>query len=222
MLYEVVEAPQSGAFAPVVTRGAARGIALTFDDGPTPGITDPLLAALERQHVPATFFVVGSAVRRDPALVRRMIADGDEVENHTDTHPHLNALSPARVGAEIDRAGATIAAVSGRAPRYLRPPFGARNAAVIAAARRRGLRVVLWNVMGPAERVSAPADLQRYARDLAARIRDGDIVLLHDGDRGRGDDGELAFQARTVPALVAALRARGERLVTLDRLLAAR
>ena len=205
-----------------MTRGDAHGVALTFDDGPTPGLTGALLTALERARVPATFFVVGAAVRRDPDAVRRMVVDGDEVENHTDTHPHLNVLPPAALAAEIDRAQATIASTAGSAPRFLRPPFGARNAATIEAARRRGLRVVLWTVMGPDARLTSAADRARYAAVLAARIGDGNIVLLHDGDRGRGDDGELAFQARIVPDLIAALRARGLRPVRLDALLAAR
>jgi peptidoglycan-N-acetylglucosamine deacetylase len=206
-LYEVVEQPQSGAFQPVVTHGRGREIALTFDDGPTRGVTDSLLRVLEREHVPATFFVVGSAARREPALLRRMVADGDEVENHTDTHCHLNALLPAAIDREIARADAAIAAITGRRPRYLRPPFGARNAAVIAAARHHGKRVVLWSLT-----------MRGNAEDLARHATDGAIVLLHDGDRGRDDSGELAYQARLVPSVIGALRARGYRFVTVDQL----
>jgi len=215
-LYEVVEAPRSGAFEPVVTHGSGRAIALTFDDGPTPGVTDRLLAVLEREHVPATFFVVGRAARREPGLLLRMAADGDEIENHSDTHAHLNMLLPA---------DATIVAIIGRHPAYLRPPFGARNAAVLDAARRRGMRVVLWSVAAegpPIGSFTREDERRAYAQELAQRVDDGAIVLLHDGDRGRGDAGELAFQAEAVPYLISALRSRGDRFVTISQLLASR
>ncbi len=216
-LYEVVEAPRSGAFEPVVTHGSGRAIALTFDDGPTPGVTDRLLAVLEREHVPATFFVVGRAARREPGLLLRMAADGDEIENHSDTHAHLNMLLPAPLDRELDRADATIVAIIG--------PFGARNAAVLDAARRRGMRVVLWSVAAegpPIGSFTREDERRAYAQELAQRVDDGAIVLLHDGDRGRGDAGELAFQAEAVPYLISALRSRGDRFVTISQLLASR
>ncbi|BDE06883.1 chitooligosaccharide deacetylase NodB [Vulcanimicrobium alpinum] len=209
-LYELVERPESAAFAPVIAHGGAatNAVALTFDDGPTRGVTDALLGVLERERVPATFFVVGRAARRAPDLLARMVRDGDEIENHSETHAHLNAMLPARIDAELARTDAAIVAAGAPAPRYLRPPFGARNAVVIDAARRHGLQVVLWNA----------AD-DRDPAALAARVRPGAIVLLHDGDRGRGDAGELAYQAAEAPALIRALRARGVRMVTLASLL---
>ena len=205
-LYEVVEQPDSGAFEPVITHGVGHVVALTFDDGPSPGVTGRLLDVLEREHVHATFFVVGRAARLEPALLRRMAADGDEIENHSDTHAHLNALLPAAIEREIAGSDASIAAATGRHARFLRPPFGARNAAVIAAAQRDGLRVVLWSMTAGAS-------------PIADRAGEGAIVLLHDGDRGRGDSGELAYQAEDVPQVIAGLRAHGFRFVTLAELL---
>ena len=205
-LYEVVERPDSGAFEPVITHGVGHVVALTFDDGPTPGVTGRLLDVLEREHVRATFFVVGRAARREPALLRRMAADGDEIEDHSDTHVHLNALLPAAIDNEIAGADAAIVAATGRHARLLRPPFGARNAAVLEAAERSSMRVVLWSVTAG----GAP---------IYSRAGEGAIVLLHDGDRGRGDAGELASQAEDVPRVIAGLRARGFRFVTLAELL---
>jgi peptidoglycan/xylan/chitin deacetylase (PgdA/CDA1 family) len=154
-----------------------------------------------------------------------MVADGDEIENHSDTHAHLNMLLPAALARELDRADAVIAAVTGRQAAYLRPPFGARNAAVLEAARRRGMRVVLWSVAAsgpPIGSFTREEDRRAYAQELAERVDDGAIVLLHDGNRGRGDAGELAFQAEAVPYLISALRSRGDRFVTVAQLLAAR
>jgi len=216
-LYELIESPRSGAFKPVITHGAGHAVALTFDDGPTPGVTDRLLGVLEREHVPATFFVVGRAARRNPELLRRMRADGDEVENHSETHPHLNALlTRTALDAEIVDAGDAIAAATGKRPRYLRPPFGARNAAVLDAARRHGLCVVLWSAM--LDETSPQAEPSTLTQKLLRQVREGAIVVLHDGDQGRGDGGERAYEAALAPGVIAALRAQGYGFVTIDQL----
>jgi peptidoglycan/xylan/chitin deacetylase (PgdA/CDA1 family) len=217
-LYELVESPRTDAFEPVVTHGYGHVVALTFDDGPTRGVTDRLLDVLEKEHVPATFFVVGRAARREPGLLRRMAADGDEIENHSDTHAHLNALPAAALDDEIARGQAAVAAATGQTPRWLRPPFGARSAAVLDAARRHGLRVVLWSAM--LDETSPRADPSALAATLLAQAGDGAIVVLHDGDQGRDDAGERAYEASLAPRVIAALRARGFGFVTLDRLAA--
>jgi peptidoglycan/xylan/chitin deacetylase (PgdA/CDA1 family) len=216
-LYELIESPRTGAFEPVFTHGAGHVVALTYDDGPTRGVTDRVLDVLEREHVPATFFVVGRAARREPALLRRMRADGDEIENHSDSHAHLNAIFSAHaLDAELENAGDAIVAVTGTRAHWLRPPFGARNAAVLDAARRHGMRVALWSAM--LDETSPDAAPDALAEKLLAQVGDGAIVVLHDGDQGRGDAGARAYEAALTPRVIAALRARGYRFVTLDQL----
>ena len=218
-LYELVESPRSGAFQPVVTHGDGHVVALTYDDGPTRGVTDRVLDVLEREHVPATFFVVGRAARREPALLRRMRAGGDQIENHSDSHAHLNAIFTARaLDAEIENAGDAIFAATGTRAHWLRPPFGARNAAVLDAARRHGLRVALWTAM--LDETSPAAAPEVLAEKLLRQVGDGAIVVLHDGDAGRGGAGARAYEAALTPRVIAALRARGYRFVTLDGLFA--
>ena len=81
-----------------------RTVALTFDDGPDPTWTPQILAVLAKYHVPATFFVVGSSVARDPDLVRQIRAQGSEIGIHTFTHPDLAEVStgPGRPGDDRD------------------------------------------------------------------------------------------------------------------------
>ena len=216
-LYELVESPRSAAFAPVVTHGSGRVVALTFDDGPTRGITDRLLDVLDRERVHGTFFVVGSAARREPALLRRMAAGGHEIEDHSDTHPHLNALlSSAALDAEITAADDAIAAATGRRAHWLRPPYGARDAAVLAAAKRHGMRVVLWSAMLDETSPQAPPEV--LAERLIGQVGDGAIVVLHDGDRGRAEPGGRAYEAALASRVIAALRSRGYGFVTLQQL----
>ena len=172
-------------------------------------MTDRLLDVLEREHVPATFFVVGRAARREPALLRRMAADGDEIEDHSDTHPHLNALlAPGALDAQIADADDAIVAATGRHARWLRPPFGARNAAVLDAARaaRRcasccGARCWTRPRRTPRRRARARGCSRRWATARSC--------VLHDGDQGRDDAGERAYEAALAPRVIAALRARG-------------
>ena len=217
-LYELVESPRSDAFAPVLRHGTGRVVALTFDDGPTRGVTDRVLDVLEREHVRATFFVVGRAVRRQPALLRRMAADGDEIENHSDTHPHLNALlAPGAIDAEIANADNAIEAATGLHTSWLRPPFGARNAAVLDAARRHGKRIALWTAMLDETSPNAPPSV--LAERLLRQVTDGAIIVLHDGDQGRADAaGGRAYEAELTPLIITALRARGYRFVSVTEL----
>ncbi|GAC1402404.1 MAG: hypothetical protein NVSMB64_02190 [Candidatus Velthaea sp.] len=211
-LYELIERPQTQVFGPTLTHGRGHVVALTFDDGPDPAVTPRLLDLLEREGVHATFFVVGRAVRAHPDLVRRMLADGNEIGNHTETHAHLNALfAQAGLDREIGQAEAAIVEATGMHPHYLRPPFGARNFSAIDAARKRGYTVVMWSDMLD-DRTSDGA--QR----LLARIHDGDIVVLHDGDQGRDGTGGRTYEAGYTGELIAALRARGYRFVTISEL----
>jgi peptidoglycan/xylan/chitin deacetylase (PgdA/CDA1 family) len=218
-LYEMIESPRSGAFQPVVTHADGHVVALTYDDGPTRGVTDRVLDVLEREGVPATFFVVGRAARREPALLRRMRADGDEIENHSDSHAHLNTIVSARaLDAELENTDAAIAAATGLHASWLRPPFGARDAAVLDAARRHGLRVALWSAM--LDETSPDAAPDALADKLLRQVSDGAIVVLHDGDQGLGDTGARAYEAALTPRVIAALRACGYRFVTLNQLFA--
>jgi peptidoglycan-N-acetylglucosamine deacetylase len=216
-LYELIESPRTGAFEPVFTHGNGHVVALTYDDGPTRGVTDRVLDVLERERVPATFFVVGRAARREPALLRRMRADGDQIENHSDSHAHLNTILFARaLDAELENADAAIAAATGAHAHWLRPPFGARDAAVLDAARRHGLRVALWSAM--LDETSPDESPDALAEKLLRQVGDGAIVVLHDGDQGRGGASARAYEAALTQHVIAALRARRYRFVTLDEL----
>jgi peptidoglycan/xylan/chitin deacetylase (PgdA/CDA1 family) len=216
-LYEVIEAPSTQVFGHTLVHGAGHEVALTFDDGPNALTTPAVLDALERDHVHATFFLVGRAVVRNASLVRRMVRDGDEIGNHTQTHAHLNFLLTGRaIGREIDGTQAAIDAVTGHAARYLRPPFGARDYAALDAARRRGLRVVMWTAMlGDEPTTTDPATL---ARELLRQVHDGAIIVMHDGDQGRAGRGGRTYESAAAQLVIAQLKAQKYRFVTISQL----
>ncbi|MBF0462968.1 MAG: polysaccharide deacetylase family protein [Magnetococcales bacterium] len=119
------------------------GCAVTFDDGP--GLhTGQLLDALSRRGIKATFFVLGMQARQYPDLVRRMIQEGHEVENHTFDHPDLRKLDVAAREREINETERFLEELGAR-PHFLRPPYGSYDAALVAEARQKGLQVVLWS-----------------------------------------------------------------------------
>ena len=190
-----------------VGSASRKQVALTFDDGPNPAKTPALLDALEKAHAQATFFVVGSRAEQAPDLLRRMTRQGDEVENHSYTHPNMNLVIPSVAESEMLRTSVVIQAMTGRAPRFFRPPGGNADASVQHLARSYGLSLAYWTVDAlHAEDVGSSPALVQY---VMQHVRPGAIVLLHNGPD---------VTAASIPALVAALRAHGYSLVTLSEI----
>lgn len=117
-------------------------IALTFDDGPNPTTTNKILDTLASEHVPATFFIVGSRIAGNEALLRRMQAEGNEIGNHSWDHPDLTTKTPTQIRHEVADTQAALAAVGVRPPHLFRPPYGAVNAKV---RKNVDLTLALWN-----------------------------------------------------------------------------
>jgi peptidoglycan-N-acetylglucosamine deacetylase len=172
-----------------------RGVALTFDDGPHRHGTTAMLDALARAGATATFFVVGEQVRRAPELAREIAARGHALALHGERHRCQLALTPRAVEDDLRRAAASVHDATGLRPAVYRPPYGVFSAAGLAAARRRGLRPLLWSRWGRdwARTVTPWAIAQRATRGLVA----GDVVLLHDADTYSARDS----WRRTVAAL---------------------
>jgi peptidoglycan/xylan/chitin deacetylase (PgdA/CDA1 family) len=184
-------------------------VALTFDDGPG-AVTPAILAVLRRRRARATFNVVGDRVRHGAPLVRRVVADGHELGVHGWRHRDLSG-TPLRAAAELARAVAAIRAVSGVAPRLFRPPFGATSRPLALAASALGLVTVTWDV-DPRDFDEPGADAIRSR--VAAAVRPGSIVLLHDDRPG------LAPTAAALDGILDDLAERGLAAVTVGRLLA--
>ena len=156
---------------------AGNQIALTFDDGPTPGVTDLILDELARQQVKATFFMIGEKVAAAPNLARRVLAEGHEVANHTFTHPRLTTLPDREVISEIEKTQEIIQEVLNHRPIWFRPPFGdlRQNQARLLADR--GLGIVLLGV--DTRDWAQPSPDEIIGRALAG-TKAGSIILCHD------------------------------------------
>jgi peptidoglycan-N-acetylglucosamine deacetylase len=193
-------------------RRAGRGVALTYDDGPSPEATPAILSCLAEHGARATFFVVGRAVERHPELVARIAADGHEVGNHAYSHRRGGELDDDDLVAEIRRTSDLVEAAAGRAPALFRPPYGDDRTRSTRLARSLGLRTVLWSVDSGDWRGLPAAEV---AKRVLARARPGAVVLLHDGGRAS----QVALEATR--AVVPTLRDRGFELTTTSELLAA-
>jgi peptidoglycan-N-acetylglucosamine deacetylase len=102
----------------LVSQGPATGraVALTFDDGPSAAYVDEVLADLGRYHAKGTFFVIGAAAKDAPAALQKLVAAGEEIGNHSFSHPRLVGVSVGRVAAEVEGAEAVIRAAGYRGP----------------------------------------------------------------------------------------------------------
>jgi peptidoglycan/xylan/chitin deacetylase (PgdA/CDA1 family) len=156
-------------------------VAITFDDGPDARSTPKFLDLLARRDVTATFFLLGFMIRRAPvSLVHDIVAAGHEVAVHGEQHRNLLLRGPAATRNDIAEASGLIGDITGSAPRWYRPPYGILTTSAALAARRLGLRPVLWTAWGRDwTRRAAPSSVHRTVR---RRLAGGGTVLLHDAD----------------------------------------
>ncbi|MBI4615153.1 MAG: polysaccharide deacetylase family protein [Planctomycetes bacterium] len=151
---------------------------LTFDDGPSPGSTEPILDVLENRCVRATFFVCGVMAERYPQIVARASASGHEIANHAWSHVPLTPVEDRELDLEITRTSDVIERVTGTRPRHFRPPYGRLDRRVVDRARAAGLETVLWNRLGyDWTGIGAEA----IAEHILTGLRPGEILVLHDG-----------------------------------------
>ena len=219
--------PRSALLGPNITRldaaAAGRGeVALTLDDGPDPEVTPAvldLLASYGEQGAKVTFFCIAERAAAHPALVRRIVAAGHSVQNHSHAHPHHFALlGPASMAREIGDAQSLLSDITGVLPHCFRAPAGLRNPLLDPVLHRIGLHLVSWTRRGFDTR---EADPQRVLARLSRGLAGGDILLLHDGRACRTARGTPVL-LDVLPALLAACKAGGLRPVTLAQAVPAR
>jgi len=194
-------------------------VALTFDDGPNEPYTSQLLDILNREHVHATFFLIGSNVRRFPGSVARMVGEGHVVGNHSDTHPLRFALKPeSELQREVDRAEISIHSAGGGYPSLFRPPQGLRSPWLMNVLREDSLIAVTWD---DAPRDWDPAPASELVKRTLEQAHPGAIILLHDG-MNLTPNADQSETLRALPGIIDGLRARGYRMVTVPELIGVR
>lgn len=184
-------------------------IALTFDDGPYPVYTPLLLQQLRALHVPGTFFLIGRDAQQWPELAQRIERYGNEIADHTYTHPDLDRESAQQVRDEIQEGRTALFSIV-RDPsveKYFRPPHGRYTVGTIRVAQSLGYDTILWTDDPGDWRSITPAELLNHVERHATAP---EIVLLHSGK---------AATIAALPGMVARFRAAGYRFVTVRELL---
>ncbi|MHC6594034.1 polysaccharide deacetylase family protein [Arthrobacter sp. C152] len=177
--------------------------ALTYDDGPDPRTTPQLLSILQEKNAQATFFMTGSNATTTPGTAKQVADAGHAIGNHTFSHPYLTKLTAAAIRSEMDRTDAAIRAATGSSPTFMRPPYGAADAAVQATV---GKPLILWAVDSLDWQSRNPA---AFVPKVLKEVTPGAIVLMHDVDATT-----IAGQQE----LITNLQAQGYQLVTVPQL----
>ena len=201
---------------------AGKEVALTFDDGPDPEWTPQILDILKREHVHATFFIIGGNAEANPGIVQRMLADGHEVGNHTYTHPNLSDTPVEAVTLELNATQRLFEALTGRSLRLFRPPYlgdaeptdddeivpveVAQNMGYIPVGEH--VDPVDWALPGAAKIAQRTLDQVHAARPDMPR----NIVLLHDAG------GDRSQTVEALPILIEKLKAEGYQFVPVSKL----
>lgn len=197
-------------------------VALTFDDGPDPQWTPQILDILQREHVPASFFIIGENGQANPQLVKRIVAEGHDIGNHSFTHPNMGEILGRLTELELNATQRLIEALTGHSTRLFRAPyFGDAEPQTpdevepAAIANRLGYIIVGLRV-DPDDwaRPGAAAIVQRTLAGLTNPNPDerGQVVLLHDGG------GDRAQTIAALPELIHTLRAQGYQFTTVSQL----
>ncbi len=195
--------------------------ALTFDDGPSVW-TEQILDLLAGSGARATFLVCGAAIEGREATLRRCIAEGHEVANHTHTHPELRQLDRAAVFAELDSASAAIESVIGTRPVHFRPPYFESSPDIEFVSRELGLGEPIGADAWTSDWDQDPAEQMLSA--ITATCRAGSIIDLHDAvpPQDRAPTPPTRDESvRTVALLLPWLAERGLASVTVSELLSA-
>ena len=173
-------------------------VSLTFDDGPHPIYTPPLLDMLKSHGVRATFFLIGKNVREHPEIVRRIAAEGHVIGHHTYHHSKPGLMSPAQLMDEIRQTDALFSDILGRPVRLFRPPWGKLTAKKFLRLWRGGKTVVLWNV-DPRDCDCGNADEVREKLKVTP-LAAGDVLLMHD---------DQPYATAVLPEVIADAKSRG-------------
>jgi cellulose synthase/poly-beta-1,6-N-acetylglucosamine synthase-like glycosyltransferase/peptidoglycan/xylan/chitin deacetylase (PgdA/CDA1 family)/spore germination protein YaaH len=197
-------------------------VALTFDDGPDPLWTPKILDTLKQQGVHATFFIIGENAIAHPDLMRRIVAEGHDIGNHTFTHPNLGEVPLLVANLELNATQRLVESLTGRSTRLFRPPyFGDAEPTIpaevepIVAAKNLGYLTIGLRVDG--EDWAQPG-VDAIVKNVVGGVLNpsedvrGQIVLLHDSG------GDRAQTVAALPLLIAQLKAKGQTFVTVSEL----
>lgn len=187
-------------------------VALTFDDGPHKKYTQEILDILHNYHAKATFFVMGGNAKLYPDLVKKEYISGNEVANHSYTHPNIAHLSDAAIQKELTKCSDTINNIIHVYPIVFRPPYGSTSKHAVQVINNMGIKVVTWTYMINDYDVSKMTP-EIISSSVIKNTRPGAIIVMHDGN------GNREKTVKALPVILQNLTAKGYKFVTVAELL---
>jgi len=185
-------------------------VALTFDDGPDATFTPQILDKLKKYGVKATFFLLGENMEKYPDLVRRIVAEGHVIGNHTYSHPNITTLSDQEFVAEMKKTDDLIFKMAGYRPRFFRPTYGAIDENKLRWATNQNMMVIQWTIDTLDWEGRSAEQINQMVN---GNILPGSIILQHNAD-GVPLQGSVDSLDLFIPALLQ----KGTRFVTLPQM----
>ena len=183
-----------------------REVVLTFDDGPRESGMQEIISVLESYDVHATFFVVGKFAERYGNITLELAKSGQELANHTYTHPKLFRLWVEKIMREAERCDEVLESLGIPKTRFLRPPGGSFTMNIFNAMRRMNLCLGLWS-LNTADYTGRPAE--EISRLVLKSTRPGTIILMHSG---------VPNTVKALTAIIEGLKAQGYTFVRLGEM----
>jgi cellulose synthase/poly-beta-1,6-N-acetylglucosamine synthase-like glycosyltransferase/peptidoglycan/xylan/chitin deacetylase (PgdA/CDA1 family)/spore germination protein YaaH len=194
-------------------------VVLTFDDGPDPTFTPKILNILNKYHIKADFFVIGQNAENNPSIIKRMYKDGNEIGNHTFTHPNIATVSPFQTKLQLNATQRLIEELTGRSTTLFRAPYEADAEPYLTSELLPIIRAQKMNYTMVGEKVD-PEDWARPpVKEIVNRVLtpiyngDGHIILLHDAG------GDRTNTIKALPIIIDNLQKHGYKFVTVSDLL---
>jgi peptidoglycan-N-acetylglucosamine deacetylase len=201
-----------------IPSGPGHRLVLTFDDGPDPEWTPKILDILEKDKVPATFFVVGLQVEKNIPLLQRINKDGFEIGNHTFTHSNMATMSPQRADLEMKLTRLLIESITGRSTILFRAPYNADSEPQTydelepIVRSRKANYLTIGESIDPRDwepNVIADSIVARVIAQVEEKDRSASMILLHDAG---GETREATVEA--LPRIIDYFKKKGYKFTT--------
>lgn len=187
-------------------------VALTFDDGPHPENTTLVLDNLKKHNAKATFFVLGTNIKKYPTLIKRIVAEGHEIGNHSYSHANFNNLELNLMKEEIVKTNKLIEEFTKQKCIFFRPPGGYLSYALVDISRKENITIAYWSYIQDSKDWQGHS-ASKIAQHIVKNIKPGQIIILHDGPPNGYET------AKSIDILISDLKKDGYEFVTMSELI---
>lgn len=213
-LFQVSKSRNFQFFGNIVNRieTSEKVVALTFDDGPTPGATQRIIDILARENIKATFFLTGREIESHPQEARLLFEAGHSLGNHSYSHKRMVFMSYGDIAAEIEMTSRRIRDLGYTSPLYFRPPYGKKLIGLPVYLQQHSITTITWD-LEPDTYPEIAASSDAISHYVVNNTKPGSIILLHVMYPSRSSSMDA------VPGIIRGLKDKGFRFVTIDELL---